>query len=108
MVKRLFAARYAAAKAQQKGAARDFMLHLMLRGKYLIWLLGGLRQLRRGLQDVLTDMSLELLEILAEHGDQLAGLGVIGSLVGPGVAGIENLGVHPRNRDRNPELEVRV
>ena len=53
-------------------------------------------------------MGFELLEVVAEHADQLPGLGVIGGFVGPGVARIQDRGVHARHRHRHPELEVRV
>ena len=62
---------------------------------------------RRGL-DVGVDVHLELGEVGVEHVDQGARLGVVGGLVGPGVARVEDRRVTPGQRSRHLEAEQRV
>ena len=53
-------------------------------------------------------MRLELFEIVDEHGDNALGLPVVGLLVRPGLAWIEDGCVHARNGDRYRKAKIRI
>src|SRR3546814_2460273 len=65
-------------------------------------------RLRSGLTDAFVDMVRKLLEIIDELLHQRLGSAVIGRLVGPCLARIEQRSVDPRHRDRDEEAEIRV
>src|SRR5690242_19320106 len=71
-------------------------------------LLRRLREVRRGLEDVGADVGLELAEVVAEHGDKLPGLYIIGRGIAPRVARIEDARIDARHRHRHAEMEMRV
>src|SRR5579862_510148 len=53
-------------------------------------------------------MGFELAEVVAEHGDELPRLYVVGRTIAPGVARIQNARIHARHRYRHAEMEVRI
>src|SRR3546814_8365732 len=61
-----------------------------------------------GLAHAFIDMAGKLGEIVDEKLDQLLRGGVIGGLVRPGLARVEDLRVHACNRDRHLEAEIRI
>src|SRR5687768_12901296 len=66
------------------------------------------RRLRRRVPHALINMRLELGEVVDEQLDQLARYRVVGVLVGPGRARVENGRIDALDRDRHVEAEVRV
>ena len=71
-------------------------------------LFGGYLNAWRSTTHRCIDMVLELAEIVDEHANQLGGLTVIGGLVGPRRARIEDSAVDAVHSYRNLEAEIRV
>src|SRR5437868_15298463 len=69
-------------------------------------LLRCLCQLWGGFEHIFADMVFKLAEIVAEHTDELARLRVIGRLVRPGFARVEDFGIHARHSHRHAEAEM--